>query len=172
MLLGREHEALVVAERSRTRPFLDLVLERSNTSGKANMAHSKPEDNSPKSVAEIEKLVNRQKAVVLYYSLAGGYLYCWLIVPNEGIVKFHQTCLAEEQDDASDKPGTEKTEGFLLENYIQNVRESLGIDTTSISAQDDEDEENSGVWSNHLEELGDKLNQSSDRTGFLRMVNR
>ena len=171
MLLGREHEALVVAERSRTRPFLDLVLERSSTSGKANSAR-KPEDNSPKSVAEIEKLVNRQKAVVLYYSLAGGYLYCWLIVPNEGIVKFHQTCLNEEQDDASDKPGTEKTEGFLLENYIQNVRESLGIDTTSISAQDDEEEENSGVWSNHLEELGDKLNQSSDRTGFLRMVNR
>jgi hypothetical protein len=31
----------------------------------------------------------------------------------------------------------------------------------------------SDIWSQHLEELGDRLNQQdSDRTGFLRMVNR
>ena len=170
VLLGLTSEALVVAERSRTRPFLDLLVERQTNSNKPRPAR-KLEDNTPKSVMEIEKLVNRQKAVVIYYSLAGGYLYSWVIVPNEGIIKFHQTCLMEEQEDEADKPESDKG-GFLLENYIQNVRESLGIDTASISPDDNADDESSGVWANHLEELGDKLNQNSDRTGFLRMVNR
>ena len=37
---------------------------------------------------------------------------------------------------------------------------------------DEKQDDENGVWSNHLEELGDKLNQDSDQTGFLRMVNR
>ena len=161
----------MVAERSRTRPFLDLLVERQAASSNKPRSARKLEDNTPKSVVEIEKLVNRQKAVVIYYSLAGGYLYSWLIVPNEGIVKFHQTCLTEEHEDESEKPESDKG-GFLLENYIQNVRESLGIDTASVCPDDNVEDESSGVWSNHLEDLGDKLNQNSDRTGFLRMVNR
>ena len=180
VLLGLENEALVVAERSRTRAFIDLLVERQ--ANKQRLSR-KFDDNTPKSVQEIEKLVNRQKAVVLYYSLAAGYLYSWLIVPNEGIVRFHQVCLMdqEEQDEDSDRPESYKG-GFLLENYIQNVRESLGIDTTSMCTDTaghdnlddttDNNNANNGVWSNHLEELGDKLNQNTDRTGFLRMVNR
>jgi CHAT domain-containing protein len=107
-----------------------------------------------------------------------------LIVPTRGIVKFHERCLLEEADrEEQEKPESEKGTGGsgpLLETYIRNVRENLGIDTdnnTENNNEEDEEEESrqqhlSGVWSNHLEELGDKLNQESDRTGFLRMVNR
>ena len=172
VLLGRENEALVVAERSRTRAFMDLLLQRQTNKNKTSR---RLDDNGPKSVQEIEKLVNRQKAVVLYYSIAAGYLHCWLIVPHEGIVKFHQTCLMKEEEDDQHQTDNDPGQGgFLLENYIQNVRESLGIDIGNVSSDDnlENESENHGVWSNHLEELGDKLNQNTDRTGFLRMVNR
>ena len=172
VLLGQQSHALVVAERSRTRPFIDLLRDRQTNKSRASQ---KFDDNTPKCVADIEKIVNRQKAVVLYYSLAGGYLYSWLIVPNEGIIKFHQTCLAPQEADTEHSESPEdRKDGFLLESYIQNVRESLGInpETTDTEEGHDEDGGGGGVWSNHLEELGDKLNQDGDRTGFLRLVNR
>ena len=165
VLLGRENEALLVAEKSRNRAFVDLLYERQS---KKNKNPPKVES-GPRSVEDLEKLVNRQKATVLYFSLAAGYLYSWLILPTKGIVRFHQTCLAEDEETEFEKPECERG-GYLLENYIQSVRESLGIETGV--AEPKEEEDNSGVWSNHLEELGDKLNQDSDRTGFLRMVNR
>ena len=169
VLLGQENHALVVAERSRTRPFLDLLRDRQNNKWRVSQ---KFDGSTPKSVADIEKIVNRQKAVVLYYSLAGGYLYSWLLVPNEGIIKFHQTCLAPQEEETQHSAGPEdRKEGFLLESYIENVRESLGINPEATEA-DEAGEEDGGVWSNHLEELGDKLNQDGDRTGFLRLVNR
>ena len=83
VLLGLENEALVVAERSRTRAFIDLLVERQTSKQRLSR---KFDDNTPKSVQEIEKLVNRQKAVVLYYSLAGGYLYSWLIVQDSSLI--------------------------------------------------------------------------------------
>ena len=191
VLLHLEHEALVVAERSRNRAFADLRLEQVGGIGKpggrkAATAKLAGEITEPQTPAEIEKLVARQKASVLYYSLAAGYLYAWLIVPTRGIVKFHQRCLLEEEEQEQERPESEKgghgAGGPLLETYIRNVRESLGIDTDNGGGEnnreeEDEEEESqqqhlSGVWSNHLEELGDKLNLESDRTGFLRMVNR
>jgi len=169
VMLNMENDALVVAERSRTRAFLDLLVERQ--AAKSRGAPAKFEDSTPKTVQEIEKLVNRQKASVLYYSLAAGFLYSWLIVPTKGIVRFHQACLGEEEEE-SEKPESDKG-GYLLDTHIQNVRESLGIDAASIAPDaGQEDDTGNGVWSNHLEELGDKLNQDGDRTGFLRMVNR
>ena len=167
VLLGRENEALLVAEKSRNRAFVDLLHERHSKKNKGSVPKVEAE---PETVEELEKLVNRQKASVLYFSLAAGYLYSWLILPHRGIVRFHQTCLVEDHEEF-EKPECEQS-GYLLENHIQSVRESLGIDSNSTEVKEDEEASNSGVWSNHLEELGDKLNQDSDRTGFLRMVNR
>ena len=169
VLLGRTNDALLIAERSRNRAFVDLLQERHNKKTKGAVPKI---ESSPETVEELEKLVNRQKATVLYYSLAAGYLYSWLIMPHRGIVKFHQTCLIEDEEEL-EKPECERG-GYMLENHIQSVRESLGIDNDSVETggKDEEDTNTSGVWSNHLEELGDKLNQDSDRTGFLRMVNR
>ena len=166
VLLGREHEALVVAERSRTRAWLDLVQEREGKGGKGRRGRARMEDACPRSVEEVERIVTRQKASVLYFSLAAGQLYSWLILPTRGIVKFHQTCLAEEEEEAA-KPESEKGVG-LLDCHIQAVRESLGVEVTD----ERQEESGGGVWANHMEELGDKLNQDGDRTGFLRMVNR
>ena len=51
------------------------------------------------------------------------------------------------------------------------MRESLGIDAASIAPEEGQEEDTgNGVWSNHLEELGDKLNQESDKTGFLKWL--
>lgn len=83
MALNRTEEAMLIAERGRTRAFVDLLLERqgyinntsSNRAASANMVTS---------LDQIIEIVNKQRASVLYYSLAAGYLYSWLIVPNKG----------------------------------------------------------------------------------------
>ena len=61
-----------------------------------------------------EDLVNRQKATVLYFSIADNFLYTWLVVPTRGVIKFHQVEL------------TVTEEGTILDEHLQNVRESLG----------------------------------------------
>ena len=158
---GREHEALVVAERGRTRAFVDLLLERQQ--GGNSKISTRMDENTPTTVNEIINLVNRQKAAVLYYSLAAGFLYIWLIVPTKGIVKFHQVDVSGES--------SEELGGFtMLEENIQSVREALGI--VSTSSNDNNEDGGDDMWSSHLDALGDKLNQEGDRTGFLRMVNR
>ncbi len=93
VLLGRHGEALVVAERARTRAFVDLLQERSSAA-----ARRKLDDSIPTTVAEVVSLVNRQKASVLYYSIAVGYLHVWLVVPTKGIVKFHQVRVSDESE--------------------------------------------------------------------------
>ena len=147
--LNLENEALVVAEKSRTRAFMDLIVERKSKKLQQSTQIS--------SEADIVNLVNRQKASILYFSIAAGYLYSWLIVPTKGIVKFHEVCIESPQSEN------------VLVQHIQNVRESLGVDPGA-GVQGDDGEE--GMWSSHLDALGDKLNQDSDRSGFLRMVNR
>ena len=58
--LGRHGEALVVAEKARTRAVFHV--KGSSSDGVT-------------SEADVVALVNRQKASVLYYSVAAGYLY-------------------------------------------------------------------------------------------------
>lgn len=74
--LNRCEEALLVSEKYRIRP----KLATHNTRGKPNQDYHKI--NSVESILDI---VNKQKASVLYFSLASGYLFSWLIIPNKGI---------------------------------------------------------------------------------------
>ncbi|KAF8792165.1 tetratricopeptide repeat protein 28-like [Argiope bruennichi] len=167
--LGRYQEALVVAERGRTRAFVDLLLERQTSS-----SHSILNFN-PANVDQIYDIVSRQKATVLYYSIAAGYLYTWLIVPNKGIVKFHESNISDMDNDSNgDANAAVPSASSLLEQYIMHVREALGVDIpTSQNGTLSETESEAGdLWNQQLEELGDRLNQENDRTGFLRMVNR
>lgn len=39
---------------------------------------------SPTTVEQVLEVVNKQKAPVLYYSLAAGRLYAWLLQPHKG----------------------------------------------------------------------------------------
>ena len=89
----------MVAERSRTRAWLDLVQEREGKGGKGRRGRARMEDACPRSVEEVERIVTRQKASVLYFSLAAGQLYSWLILPTRGIVKFHQVRVSDDNDE-------------------------------------------------------------------------
>ena len=190
--LGRSSEALLVAERGRTRAFVDLLLERqgaATSDAETRGSHGRValfDDSLPTSVEQIMEIVNKQKASVLYYSLAAGYLYCWLIVPTKGVVAFHQAAVNQEANRASSPDSSSggaacdsdnevtKGEGSLLDQYIQGIREALGVEwqSTGGNGREDNNGDMEDLWSQHLGELGDKLNQEGDRSGFLRMVNR
>lgn len=189
--LGRTSEALLVAERARTRAFVDLLIERqgaSNGEG-AETRNNRGrialfDDSMPTTVEQIIEIVNKQKASVLYYSLAAGFLYCWLIVPTKGVVAFHQAAINEtemnatmkhdESTDSGEETPAAGPEVSLLDQYIQGIREALGVElqTASGNGRESGDNDLEDLWSQHLGELGDKLNQEGDRSGFLRMVNR
>ncbi|XP_071443187.1 tetratricopeptide repeat protein 28, partial [Hetaerina americana] len=196
--LGHPEEALLVAERARIRALSDLHLERQG-SGEERAAAPSSRTMCPNSVEQLVDLVNRQRASVLYFSLAAGYLYAWFIVPTKGIVRFNEIALndadgareGEEEDDDNEgesgsRSNVETNVGSgtknILDHYIQSVRDTLRMELQAYGNQNrssggvggggDVDGELSDPWSQHLEELGDRLNQDGDRTGFLRMVNR
>lgn len=75
MQLNRCEEALLVTEKYRTR----TKTAPHNTRGRPTSDYHKI--NSVESILDI---VNKQKASVLYFSIASGYLFSWLIVPNKG----------------------------------------------------------------------------------------
>lgn len=83
-LSGRHEEALAIAERGRTRAFADLLVERQKGSQQAASA----DPYIPVTVEHILETVNSQRAIVLYYSLAGGFLYSWLICPGAGMITY------------------------------------------------------------------------------------
>lgn len=74
---GHHDEALAVAERGRTRAFADLLVERQT-------GHQDSDPYSPVTVEHVLDAVSSQRALVLYFSLAAGYLYSWLLAPGAG----------------------------------------------------------------------------------------
>ncbi|XP_030623936.1 tetratricopeptide repeat protein 28 [Chanos chanos] len=175
--LGHHDEALAVAERGRTRAFADLLVER-----QTGQQDSDPY--TPVTVENILDTVNGQRALVLYFSLAAGYLYSWLLAPGSGILKFHEVYLGEGMSDsgASDfQEGSSSTlqagggpGGSSLEQYIASAREALGVDSYySRACSSSETESEAGeLLDQQFEELSNKLNSVNDPTGFLRMVSR
>ncbi|KAK2714191.1 hypothetical protein QYM36_008675, partial [Artemia franciscana] len=175
--LGKADEALLLAERARTRAFVDLLLDRKRT-GPQFLSESaratRLDENIPTSIEETIAIINRQKASMLYFSIAAGYLYIWLLVPEKGIVAFHEVALNEIKEDPEVESDEEKDTFVtsLLEQHIQGIRDALGVELQTSNMRGCDGDGDTDIWSQHLEELGDRLNQDSDRTGFLRMVNR
>nr|XP_018917333.1 PREDICTED: tetratricopeptide repeat protein 28 [Bemisia tabaci] len=135
--LNRANEALLVAERGRTRAFVDLLLERQGSNQGLRLS-----DSTPTTLDQLVEIVNRQRASVLYYSLAAGYLYSWLIVPGKGVVHWHEVAVNEtdvEKEVVSEESLT--TGASLLEHYVQSVRESFGTQSTC-----EVDVENNDLW--------------------------
>lgn len=66
-----------MAERGRTRAFADLLVERQT-------GHQETDPYTPVTVEHILDTVNSQRALVLYFSMAAGYLYSWLLAPGAG----------------------------------------------------------------------------------------
>lgn len=83
--LNRSDEALLVAERGRNRAFVDLLLERQGMAdSKSKTKTNRLEDFGLNTLDHLKDIVNRQRASVLYYSVAAGFLYAWLIMPTKG----------------------------------------------------------------------------------------
>ncbi|XP_034048421.1 tetratricopeptide repeat protein 28 [Thalassophryne amazonica] len=173
--LGRHDEALAIAERGRTRAFADLLVERQKGSQQAGRS----DPYFPVTVDHILETVNGQKAVVLYYSLAGGFLYSWLICPGTGIVKFNEVFLGEAgvevpefQDDVPSTSGGGADVGSQsLDQYISNAREALGVDShdSRVCSSSETDSEAGDLLEQQYDDLNTKL---ADPTGYLRMVSR
>ncbi|XP_060640775.2 tetratricopeptide repeat protein 28 isoform X2 [Anolis sagrei] len=165
VLVARGHsaEALGVAERSRTRAFADLLLERQGAGPKEEQAGPL----SPITTEGVLEAVNGQRGLVLYYSLATGTLYSWLIAPGEGILKFNACFLGEEGEELPEGPAPSST----LEQLIAGARKELGVDAGPSSfAQRDMDSESSS-----FEEMGSRPltpTTNSDPNNFFRMVSR
>ncbi|XP_012934698.1 tetratricopeptide repeat protein 28 [Aplysia californica] len=185
--LDRHDEALVVAERACTRAFIDLLLERQ--AGSAGLFNGTTMDLTPISTEQITSTVAAQNSFVLCFSIASGHLYSWLLTPKQGIVKFHSTRLSDLESDSEsgDTQSLVSVSGLsLLDQCVGQVRESMGIEshisTTATGHRSstllcgheysDTDSEADDVFQLQLEELGDRLNADTDRTGFLAMLNR
>ncbi|XP_063042348.1 tetratricopeptide repeat protein 28-like isoform X2 [Engraulis encrasicolus] len=175
--LGHHDEALAVAERGRTRAFADLLVERQTGQQDVDAC-------SPATVEQILDSVNKQRALVLYFSLAAGYLYSWLLAPGAGILKFHEVYLGEGVSEGDPEfpegagsggggggggLGMGVAGGSSLEQYVASAREALGVESYySRGCSGSETESEAGdLLEQQFEELNNKLN-----TGFLRMVSR
>ncbi|XP_032366889.1 LOW QUALITY PROTEIN: tetratricopeptide repeat protein 28-like, partial [Etheostoma spectabile] len=171
--LGHHDEALAVAERGRTRAFADLLVER-----QTGQQDSDPY--TPVTVDHILDTVNSQRALVLYFSMAAGYLYSWLLAPGAGILKFHEVYLGEGVSDGGSDfqegggGGGGVVSGSSLEQHIASAREALGVESYySRGCSSSETESEAGdLLDQQFEELNNKLNSVTDPTGFLRMVSR
>ncbi|XP_076853711.1 tetratricopeptide repeat protein 28-like isoform X2 [Brachyhypopomus gauderio] len=162
--LGHYDEALAVAERGRTRAFADLLVER----------QTGQYDSDPHSAATVENIleaVNKQRAFILYFSMAAGYLYSWLLAPGAGIVKFHEVFLGEgmsEGDPDFQEGGGAGCGVSSLEQYICSAREALGVEPcyNRGTSGSDTGSEAGDLLDQQFEELSNKT------SGFLRMVSR
>ncbi|KAM6165179.1 tetratricopeptide repeat protein 28 isoform 1-T1 [Erethizon dorsatum] len=171
--LGHLDEALAVAERGRTRAFADLLVER-----QTGQQDSDPY--SPVTIDQILEMVNGQRGLVLYYSLAAGYLYSWLLAPGAGILKFHEHYLGDSAVESNNdfQAGSSATlptaTSSVLEQHIASVREALGVESyySRACASSETESEAGDIMDQQFEEMNNKLNSVTDPTGFLRMVRR
>ena len=123
--LGRREEALVIAERARAHDFIDFLLRRPGV--------ERPQEKEwvrLQSYDQIMEVVNKQNGYFICYSLVLGYLCSWLIVPQHGIVKFHELRLTDEMPElmVHMDSGMSTTSESLLERLIGQIRENIGVE--------------------------------------------
>ena len=123
--LGRREEALVIAERARAHDFIDFLLRRPGAQRTQEKDWARLE-----SYDQIMDVVNKQNGYFLCYSLVLGYLCIWLIVPQHGIVKFHELRLTDEMPElmVHTDAGMSTTSESLLERLIGQIRENIGVE--------------------------------------------
>lgn len=147
--MGKNEEALVAAERCKSRATLDT-----SNSRKTLVTCSE----------SIFDVVNKSKTNIIYFSLADDELYTWFLQPQKRIVRFNAIKVDENNfplHNQTDEVLKSSNDEGLLERYISMVRDDLGVN--SDQTQD------IGDWQSS-ENLMDDF--ACERTGFLRMVNR
>lgn len=150
--MGKNEEALVAAERCKSRATLDTS--NTTTSRKTLVTCSE----------SIFDIINKTKTNVIYFSLADDELFVWFLQPQKRIVRFNAIKVNEENfplNGQTDEFMKTLSKRDLLESYIAMVRDDLGVNS------DNSQEINEWRSSENL--LDDF---ASERAGFLRMVNR
>lgn len=159
--MGRNEEALVAAERCKSRPAHDSSPSRKTLITNKTATES------------IFDIVNRAKTNVIYFSLAGDELFTWFLQPQKGIVRFNAATINEStlpmhtgdgQDvKKANSASKDDAPSSILEQFITMVRDSLGVNSQGAI------QENDNNWRSSENLLDDLANE---RAGFLRMVNR
>ncbi|OQR69498.1 tetratricopeptide repeat protein 28-like, partial [Tropilaelaps mercedesae] len=136
VLLSRHEAALATAERLRVR------FERGSRYDRG-AAHAFP--CSQLTAELIVDAVDRQKAAVIYYSIAAGMLYSWCIIPQKGVVKFAETVIGETEASGLTIPDSEgrfpvNTQDDTIARHLASLREGLGVgmDSSGSTRSDDE----------------------------------
>ncbi|MEG4455495.1 CHAT domain-containing tetratricopeptide repeat protein [Microcoleus sp. N9_A1] len=80
--------ALEVAERGRTRAFVELLATR--LAGDSTPPQTLQRLSQPLSLPQIQQVARQQNATLVEYSVVGGELYIWLILPT-GQIEFRKT---------------------------------------------------------------------------------
>ncbi|KAA8584274.1 hypothetical protein FQN60_008059 [Etheostoma spectabile] len=141
-----------LAERGRTRAFADLLVERQK--GSQHAASADPY--VPVTVEHILETVNGQRAMVLYYSLAGGFLPDWR---SSRMVVVGARRVEEEE---------EQVEALCLWSSTSATLERL----SEVGSSSETESEAGDLLEQQFEELNNKLTSATDPTGYLRMVSR
>lgn len=152
--MGRNEEALVAAERCKSRQTFDA----SHTTRKTLITCSE----------SIFEIVNRAKNNVIYFSLADDELFTWFLQPQKGIVRFNAAIINEStlpmhaHETKKVTANKDASSTNHLEKFITMVRDSLGVNSEGAVHEND-------TWRSSENLLDDLANE---RAGFLRMVNR
>ena len=115
----------MIAERARAHDFINFLLRRPDAPRAQEKDWVRFE-----SYDQIMDVVNKQNGYFLCYSLVLGYLCIWLIVPQHGIVKFHELRLTDEMPElmVNMEAGVSTTSESLLERLVGQVRENIGVE--------------------------------------------
>nr|XP_032803282.1 tetratricopeptide repeat protein 28 isoform X2 [Petromyzon marinus] len=181
--LGRPGEALVAAERARS-----LAERQGQGSGGPRLAAPSsaspgtprspgtPERGErpgspvppPPSLERLLEAVGTQRGLVLYFSIAAGYLYSWLLAPNEGVRRFHASRLVKEAEGEAlgpaDADGLQSQCGVALEGHVTAARAALGAEAVAASRSGGDSESASEVGDTPDEESGPPRSLTQDST--------
>ncbi|XP_076800516.1 uncharacterized protein LOC143445353 isoform X2 [Clavelina lepadiformis] len=117
---GQQHDALVIAEKSRT--FPERIFHSTNNFKERTMkitAHV--------TVDQILAYANKQDTIVVYYAITAGHLLQWFISPNGSITYAGHINLLS----SNNAEGTS-----VLTEIIYELRKSLGVDTSDADTED------------------------------------
>ncbi len=81
--MGRTDLTLLFAEKSRTLANANLIRRNQSSFGEQETGSTVPA-HLIQSVDALVARVNKHRAAVLYFSVAGTYLYSWLLIPGRG----------------------------------------------------------------------------------------
>ena len=126
---NKVEEALSVAEKERKKAIVDIFLEKGVCRQVLqNVGLLKEQSLSPEALVEV---VSFYRAPVIYYTVALGHLFTWLIVPKNGVVQFRHCDLQTLDMGGSDNSSiySQLSNSYIpMVDRVKAVRQALGIE--------------------------------------------